>query len=165
MFTHIEDIDNIMLLSLSWDDLQHYCSTDHLTLSKCKTNKVLQNRINTIRIKVDKITNAAPVFDFGIILQPSSLSLKFQPFHRLGEKYNLTYNFNGLNEKILYKLFVVELRVQYVKRTNYYEIVFTVAEKRNDEPEDNYNIWVEGSEQQIKKFLFHAYYDNIILTF
>ena len=164
MFTSNVDVDRIILHDLSYDDMKQFCNTNTYTRHLCDSDRQLNKKLETIKIKVDTIIQLIPVNDNKINLPVNKsikLSIFLTPLIKYGNTENRIVNFSV----VPMQLYVIEMIVE--KERNNYNIIFEVTSNSKAMYGSGYAGYVSYldalDELSIKEFLINLYYDNYIM--
>lgn len=161
--TQNEDVDVKIINSLNLDDLRNVCSTNQYTSYLCNNHIDLKFKIKNIKDKVDetlKLINKTQFFiptngqNFGIFHQLLT-NMKMAP---ADEYIELLLNSEEIDTYTIYTMIIQKFSFI----PNLYSIVFTIGETTNSLYKNIETISYNGSEDEIKEFLLHIYYDEML---
>ncbi len=143
------DIDNIILLSLDLKDVQHLCSSNKYYHQLCNNNIQLQRKINNAKERVSKM----------IHLDREQYTFMINEYSEGGPIYDIIRYLN-----------ITEFHNQFLENEYYIMSDLNIMRKN-----DNYLLYIEVEDKneyafnmtkhELKLFLTHLFYNNLLLTY
>lgn len=159
--TKLNDTDNYIINTLSLKDLQSFCSSSNYANNLCKNNKHIQDKLTYLNIKIDRINN---------LVEKNEIYLNVRYLRVYGRDIIKITNYIGIKIDDVYD--IDDRRYQNIghiniikKYNNYYITLFFGEYYDLYESDESLFTEIVVTKDQLKKFLLHAYYDDIILDF
>jgi hypothetical protein len=180
--TYLYDTDEKILLSLSLNDLKRTCQSNKYSSNLCKNSKLLNYRFKTYNIKIDNLLNYINIrpFDFttqrnyGVILQFNNINQTYKKIRELMDQYNFIDSYKeeleelgeleDYDETIFDKFLIIELSIYILNNKYYFSYTLGKYYNENDNNSD-YSLFTTINEADVRNFLLHLYYDNLLVSF
>lgn len=160
LITKDNEID--IMLSLSLDDLRHYCQLNNHTYQLCKTNRVLNDKLRQINNRIEKMINIVDNRDDNdFYLNTIKEYDKFKVYRELMTQLRFNLDYNGEDDdEIDYELddfMIMTITIKPSKKG--YKFNFSLV---NFEEGTGTDVYGFATLNQTKEFLLQLYYNDLI---
>jgi hypothetical protein len=151
MDTHVN-----ILLTLPYNDLENYCFSSKTNNLICHNNQRIQHRLGQVNEMVNDTVKLAKIDDARLL--PTNMEM-LKTYKLVMNKYNINFLYSFYHD--LKHSTVIYISIFESRHTEFY-IQYKIEFNWLDV---NYTKFITTSattEKQVKEFLFHLFYDNMV---
>lgn len=157
LLTGNEDVDVKIMLSLTLSDIRLICQTSQYASKLCKAMD-LNRKFKTVNKKVDYILSLIDKREYGLKLQTEKEFEPFKMFNDIMLQINIIY-YKPYSEVTVDQ--VINDNVIYMDIGHYDDYFITYHTSDIDDP---YSIAFKATKTQLREFLLHLYYNDLMLN-
>ena len=151
------DIDEKLILSLDCEDSLNICRTNHYAYQLCKNSILLQHKIKQAREKSTHVLNIIKQRSwYGVILEMNDPGDSYNELQKILHYLHLQHD---VDEVVVDHV----LRINISRIMSYYDMSIHISIHIIDINELSEILTIVLSEKKLLAFLFHVYYNQLIL--